>query len=463
MKGFASWAEKRLLDSACGRRPSEVRSSSGSSDSLAVLPDLARQGEPVHLRHHHVEHGDVERLALRDELERGGRELERDGLHLPRERVPSDDLAVRRVVVDDQDPLAGEVREAVVERDRRRHVGRGDGQRDAEGRALLLLALDRDRAAHQLHEALRDGEAEAGAAEAARRRGVDLAERREEHVHPVGRDPDARVADGELDLVRAAAGRRGVHEHHDLAALGELDRVREQVQEHLPQARLVADDPGRRVVVDEAAELELLLPRPRRDDVERSFDAVAQVERLALEIELAGLDLRVVEDVVDHVQQRVAARVDDLGELPLLAREVGAEQEVGHADHGVHRRPDLVAHRGEEGALRLRRGLGLLAGPLQLGDVVVDGVEAGVVPLEAQRHELHLDVQQSRRPCAARRVMRRVRPCPSASTVTSRLSSAKLLRDDELVDRAADRFVGARSRRARRLRGSSRSHARRRP
>ncbi len=90
-----------------------------------------------------------------------------------------------------------------------------------------------------------------------------------------------------------------------------------------------------------------------------------------LEIELAGLDLRVVEDVVDHVQQRVAARVDDLGELALLAREVGAEQQVGHADHGVHRRPDLVAHRGEEGALGLRRRLGLLTRALELGDIVV--------------------------------------------------------------------------------------------
>ena len=45
-----------------------------------------------------------------------------------------------------------------------------------------------------------------------------------------------------------------------------------------------------------------------------------------LELELAGLDLRVVEDVVDHVQQCVAARVDDLGELALFLRQLGAEQ-----------------------------------------------------------------------------------------------------------------------------------------
>ena len=38
----------------------------------------------------------------------------------------------------------------------------------------------------------------------------------------------------------------------------------------------------------------------------------------------------------------------------------GAPQEVGEADDGVHRRADLVAHVGEEGALGLVGGLGPL-------------------------------------------------------------------------------------------------------
>ena len=192
----------------------------------------------------------------------------------------------------------------------------------------------------------------------------------------------------------------GVDEHDDLALLGELDRVREQVEEHLPQTGLVADDPGGCVVVDQTAELDLLLPCARRDDVERSLDAIAQVERLALELELAGLDLRVVEDVVDDVQQRVAARVDDLGELALLAGELGAEQQVGHADHGVHRRPDLVAHRREEGALRLGRGLGLLAGALELGDVVVDAEEADALRRRSGAGRASARRRRASRPCA---------------------------------------------------------------
>src|SRR4029079_11318367 len=148
--------------------------------------------------------------------------------------------------------------------------------------SLLLLALERARAAHQGDEALRDREAEPGAAEPARRRRVDLAERGEKQVHPVGTDPDTRVAHSKLDAVGARFGLRGVHQHDDLALLRELDRAREEVQEPLPQARLVADDPGGRVVVDEAAELELLLPRTRGDDVQGALHAVPQVERLPL-------------------------------------------------------------------------------------------------------------------------------------------------------------------------------------
>ena len=110
--------------------------------------------------------------------------------------------------------------------------------------------------------------------------------------------------------------------------------------------------PAGTLLVDETAELDVLLRGARSDDVERSLDALAEIERLPLQLEPAGLDLGEVEDVVDHAEQRISARPDDLGELALLRRQLRAEQQAGHPDHGVHRRPDLVAHRREEGALR---------------------------------------------------------------------------------------------------------------
>ncbi len=76
---------------------------------------------------------------------------------------------------------------------------------------------------------------------------------------------------------------------------------------------------------------------------------------MLLELELAGLDLRQVEDVVDHLQQ-VPRGVADLARARSRCSRVVrvAAQQVGQADDGVHRRADLVAHVGQEGALGTR-------------------------------------------------------------------------------------------------------------
>ena len=332
-------------------------------------PDLACEGEPVGLGHHQVEDGHVERLAFLDPGERVGGGRDRHGLHAPRSRVARHDLAVRRVVVHHEEPLAGELRHRARHGHASRQLRCFRGELDVEGRSLALLALHPHRPVHQLDETLRDGEPEPGAAVAAGGGGVDLAEGREQPLHPVLGDADPGVANGELESVRARPGWVGADVDDHLARLGELDRVRDEVEQYLPQAGRVPHDSCRHVLVDEAAQLELLLPRTRCDDVERALDTRPEIDRLLLELELARLDLRVVEDVVDHVEQRVSARADHLGELALLGGQLRPEEEAGHADHGVHRRPDLVAHRGEEGALRLCRRLRLLARPLELADV----------------------------------------------------------------------------------------------
>ena len=69
----------------------------------------------------------------------------------------------------------------------------------------------------------------------------------------------------------------------------------------------------------------------------------------------------------------------DVGELALLVVERRVEQQVGHADDRVHRRADLMAHRGEEGALGLGRRVGRLASSLELrgplGDLHLEVVD----------------------------------------------------------------------------------------
>ena len=139
---------------------------------------------------------------------------------------------------------------------------------------------------------------------------------------------------------------------------GELHRVAEQVEHDLPQAGHVADDRRRDVAFEHVGRIEVLLDGARGDQVQRRLDAFAQVERLRLDVHAAGLDLREIEDVVDDGQQRVAGFADRRDVVALLGVERGVEQQSAHADDGVHRRADLVAHRREERALGLVGRLG---------------------------------------------------------------------------------------------------------
>ncbi len=128
--------------------------------------------------------------------------LERPAVQPPRLGLQIEDAAVDGVVVDHEDVLAGELGGNPGGGATRRHLGRLGDDREVERGAFALDALDPHRAAHQLGQSLADGEAEAGAAVLAGGRRVELAELLEQLVRPIGRDADAGVTHGEVDLVR---------------------------------------------------------------------------------------------------------------------------------------------------------------------------------------------------------------------------------------------------------------------
>ena len=71
-----------------------------------------------------------------------------------------------------------------------------------------------------------------------------------------------------------------------------------------------------------------------------------------LELELPGLDLGEIEDVVDDRRAATRPTLRSVSSvLALLGGQLGVEQQLGHADDAVHRRPDLVAHVRQELAL----------------------------------------------------------------------------------------------------------------
>src|SRR5215203_3155804 len=114
------------------------------------------------------------------------------------------------------------------------------------------------------------------------------------------------------------------------------------------------------------------LAEQRHDGV----DDLGRVDGDALELELARLDLGEIQDVVDDRKQALARAGDDLGVAPLPHRQIRRRQELGHDQHAVHRRADLVAHGGEELGLRdvggFRRLLGLAQVVGAIGDLLLE-------------------------------------------------------------------------------------------
>src|SRR5215472_14939010 len=110
---------------------------------------------------------------------------------------------------------------------------RSPRQAHSEYRALARFAPHRHIAAHHARELAGDGEAETGAAEALRGRGISLAELLEQLRLLLRRHPDAGIGDGELDEVAAIAYL--ACRKLDLARLGELAGIAQQIEQYLPQ------------------------------------------------------------------------------------------------------------------------------------------------------------------------------------------------------------------------------------
>ena len=113
------------------------------------------------------------------------------------------------------------------------------------------------------------------------------------------------------------------------------------------------------------------------------------------EAELAGLDAREVEDVVDDAEQQARGGAQ-LGQVTALAlAQRGLVEQGGHAEDRVHRRADLVAHVGQELALGTIRRFGRIARHAQLGfecalggDVAGEAVEAGQLAVHITDRDL---------------------------------------------------------------------------
>ena len=219
----------------------------------------------------------------------------------------------------------------------------------------------------------------------------------EQPLAGLGRDADAGVGDRKANqgVVIGLLDEGAVHD--DFAAFSELHRVADEIREDLPQTSGVASHPRREVRVRQVRQLQALSVGAFGQQLEHVFHRDVELEVGPLEVELAGLYLGEVQDIVDDRQERFPGPAYHLGVLSLLGGQPRVQQEPGHADDAVHGRTDLVTHRGEKSALGATRLFGdgtrfaggvrgprhLRFGLLQLGDVRVhsDGADFRDLPL----------------------------------------------------------------------------------
>jgi hypothetical protein len=109
------------------------------------------------------------------------------------------------------------------------------------------------------------------------------------------------------------------------------------------------------------------LPSARTPKLSRGWaDGRLEFEVVLDQGQLAGLDLRQIQHVVQHRQQQAARTANHVEPLALHRGQVAERHHLGHREHAVQGRADLVAHIGQELGLQDVGGVGGVAGLLQL-------------------------------------------------------------------------------------------------
>src|SRR5439155_7986671 len=210
-----------------------------------------------------------------------------------------DQIRIVTLIFDDEDAIAMNL------------LGHHIADVHSEGGTRALFALEADRASHLLDEAFRQRETQSRA----RRRGATLVKTLEDAEHPVGRalrDPHARI--GHLETQLPSFDERT---QRDVTTAGcELHRIGDEVEEHLSHAGGVKEE--RRSFGRLDREKDTLRLRWRAPGRGNGLEEHVERDDLRPEVELAGFDLRQIEDVVDELEEVVACLLDVAEETVLL-------------------------------------------------------------------------------------------------------------------------------------------------
>src|SRR4030065_286939 len=172
-----------------------------------------------------------------------------------------------------------------------------------EDRAASLDAGDRDFSVHELNQLFCDRRPQPGAAVATIRTGVFLGEALPDMTQRFGGDSDAGVADFETQAYRVVRHDDRFHLYGHISGMGELDGVRQEVEQNLAQMMGVADQPERRLWRDTHQQAQVFFVCRGTDPAHRWGEHPVQIEFGLPPDQLAGLDSGEVQHAVDLAQR----------------------------------------------------------------------------------------------------------------------------------------------------------------
>ena len=232
--------------------------------------------------------------------------------------------------------------------------GRLAGAHDEPERASHAeRRVDADLPSHRFHEPLAEREADAGTVDALRI-GLEPLEGQEDSRELIGRDAASGVAHPHDDHPRDLAS----GERDPATTTVVLDRVREQVEEHLAQADRVGDGHARRFGLGAHLDGDAVRVGERLHQLECFLQRVENRNRSEHDLEPPPFDAFEVEHLFHQLEEVPSGGEDLLDRFLVRRREVVHLQQLRVAEHDVERCTQLVAHARQELALGAIRGDG---------------------------------------------------------------------------------------------------------
>ena len=140
----------------------------------------------------------------------------------------------------------------------------------------------------------------------------------------------------------------GAHMQGHLAMIGVLDGIADQIDHDLTQTARVEQQGIGHIGIDFMAQAQAFFHCHLREHRLQRREQFAQIGRSQFDFKLAGLDARQVKNVIDQVEQGLAALLDRFDIEALAFTFDDLFEQLGEAEDRIHRRADFVAHVGQE-------------------------------------------------------------------------------------------------------------------